>query len=72
MENVHDPAHLLFLHTIPGNVGFTGDFAEPPEEDFIETPLGMAYIDTRRVGGPRVDQGERLHATELARGLRHP
>ena len=50
MENVHDPAHLLFLHTIPGNVGFTGDFAEPPEEDFIETPLGMAYIDTRRVG----------------------
>lgn len=49
MENVHDPVHLYFLHTIPGNEGFAGDFAQVPESDFVETPLGMAYIDTRRV-----------------------
>jgi phenylpropionate dioxygenase-like ring-hydroxylating dioxygenase large terminal subunit len=50
MENVHDPIHLFFLHTIEGNEGFSEDFAQVPESDFVETPLGMVYIDTRRVG----------------------
>jgi phenylpropionate dioxygenase-like ring-hydroxylating dioxygenase large terminal subunit len=49
-ENVHDPAHLLFLHMIEGNTGFTGDLAEQSEIDFMETSLGMVKIDARRVG----------------------
>ena len=49
-ENAMDPIHLMFLHTIEGNEGFTGDFAQIGEIDFMETPIGMVYIDTRRVG----------------------
>ncbi len=49
-ENSMDPAHLAYLHTLPGSQGFTGDFIEPPEWDWMETPLGMVYIDTRRNG----------------------
>ena len=47
-ENSMDPAHLAFLHTLPGSQGFTEDFKEKPEWDWMETPLGMVYIDTRR------------------------
>ncbi|MBV8120967.1 MAG: aromatic ring-hydroxylating dioxygenase subunit alpha [Alphaproteobacteria bacterium] len=47
-ENSMDPAHLAFLHTLPGSEGFTEDFKEKPEWDWMETPLGMVYIDTRR------------------------
>ena len=47
-ENSMDPAHLAFLHTLPGSEGFTVDFNEKPEWDWMETPLGMVYIDTRR------------------------
>ena len=50
MENSHDPAHLLFLHALPGNDGFTGDISDPPESDFMESPLGMACVDTWRAG----------------------
>ena len=50
MENVHDPAHLLFLHTIEGDQGFTEDLAAPAEMDFMESPLGMLKFDTRRFG----------------------
>ena len=49
-ENAMDPAHFLFLHTISGNDEFTGDFAQPGELDYMETRLGMVYIDTRRLG----------------------
>ena len=49
-DNLMDPVHLRFLHTISGNIGFTEDFAQVPELDFMETPLGMVSIDTRRVG----------------------
>ena len=49
-ENSMDPAHLSFLHSNPGNVGFTNDLAELGEWDFMETPLGLVYIDTRRQG----------------------
>src|SRR6201985_2917819 len=47
-ENSMDPAHLQFLHTLPGSDGFTDDFKMQPEWDWMETPVGMVYIDTRR------------------------
>jgi phenylpropionate dioxygenase-like ring-hydroxylating dioxygenase large terminal subunit len=47
-ENSMDPAHLAFLHTLPGSDGFTDDFKELGEWDWMETPVGMVYIDTRR------------------------
>jgi hypothetical protein len=49
-ENSMDPAHLQFLHTLPGSEGFTDDFKQHPEWDWMETPVGMVYIDTRRNG----------------------
>jgi nitrite reductase/ring-hydroxylating ferredoxin subunit len=49
-ENSMDPAHLAFLHTLPGSTGFTGDLAALGEWDFVETSAGMVYIDTRRQG----------------------
>ena len=49
-ENAMDPVHFLFLHAIEGNEGFTEDFQQIGEIDFMETPLGMVYIDTRRMG----------------------
>jgi phenylpropionate dioxygenase-like ring-hydroxylating dioxygenase large terminal subunit len=49
-ENSMDPAHLQFLHTLPGSDGFTDDFKMQPEWDWMETPAGMVYIDTRRQG----------------------
>jgi hypothetical protein len=36
------------LHTLPGSEGFTDDFKELAEWDWMETPVGMVYIDTRR------------------------
>lgn len=47
-ENSMDPAHLAFLHTIPGSDGFTEDLAELGVWDYVETSAGMVYIDTRR------------------------
>jgi nitrite reductase/ring-hydroxylating ferredoxin subunit len=49
-ENSMDPAHLAFLHVLPGSQGFTDDFKQLAEWDWTETPLGMVYIDTRRQG----------------------
>ena len=49
-ENSMDPAHLAFLHTLPGSEGFTGDLAALGEWDYLETTAGMVYIDTRRQG----------------------
>lgn len=49
-ENAMDPAHTAFLHTIVSGAQFTSEFGVLPKEDYIETPLGMAYIATRRVG----------------------
>jgi nitrite reductase/ring-hydroxylating ferredoxin subunit len=49
-ENSMDPAHLAFLHTLPGSEGFTGDLAALGEWDYVETSAGMVYIDTRRQG----------------------
>jgi len=50
MENTIDPAHTAFLHTIVSGAVFTNEFGVLPELDFAETPIGMIYIATRRVG----------------------
>ena len=50
MENAMDPAHTAFLHTIVSGTQFTEEFGVLPELEFIETPVGMMYIGTRRVG----------------------
>ena len=49
-ENSMVPAHLAFLHTLPGSQGFTEDLGALGEWDWMETPAGMVYIDTRRQG----------------------
>ena len=50
MENAMDPAHTAFLHTIVSGAQFTEEFGVMPELEFVETPVGMMYIGTRRVG----------------------
>ncbi len=50
MENAMDPAHTAFLHTIVSGSQFTNEFGVLPELDYVETPVGMIYIATRRVG----------------------
>ena len=50
LENAMDPVHTAFLHTIVSGSQFTDQFGEVPELDFTETPVGMIYIATRRVG----------------------
>jgi len=50
MENAMDPAHTAFLHTIVSGAVFTDEFGVLPELDFVETPIGMIYVATRRVG----------------------
>ena len=45
-----DPAHTAFLHTIVSGAVFTEEFGVLPELDFLETPIGMIYVATRRVG----------------------
>src|ERR671922_3120842 len=49
LENAMDPVHTAFLHTIVSGSQFTDQFGEVPELDFVETPVGMIYIATRRV-----------------------
>jgi phenylpropionate dioxygenase-like ring-hydroxylating dioxygenase large terminal subunit len=50
LENAMDPAHTAFLHTIVSGAVFTDEFGVLPELEFAETPVGMIYIATRRVG----------------------
>jgi len=50
MENAMDPAHTAFLHTIVSGAVFTNEFGVLPELEFLETPVGMIYVATRRVG----------------------
>jgi nitrite reductase/ring-hydroxylating ferredoxin subunit len=47
-ENAMDPAHTAILHAWEGM--FASEFAKFPEITWIETPAGMAYFATRRVG----------------------
>jgi nitrite reductase/ring-hydroxylating ferredoxin subunit len=50
LENAMDPAHTAFLHTIVSGSQFTNEFGVLPELEFVETPVGMIYVATRRVG----------------------
>jgi nitrite reductase/ring-hydroxylating ferredoxin subunit len=49
-ENTMDATHTAFLHTIVSGAMFTEEFGVLPELDFVETPIGMIYVATRRVG----------------------
>jgi phenylpropionate dioxygenase-like ring-hydroxylating dioxygenase large terminal subunit len=49
LENAMDPAHTAFLHTIVSGAVFTEEFGVMPELEFVETPVGMIYVATRRV-----------------------
>ncbi len=49
-DNIWDPSHLLFLHSIEGNRGFAEDFAQASEWEFLESPLGLIDVDVRRAG----------------------
>jgi nitrite reductase/ring-hydroxylating ferredoxin subunit len=50
-ENCMDPAHLYFLHTIKGNPmeWFPSELGVLPELDYMVSPVGMVYMDSRRI-----------------------
>ena len=48
-ENITDPVHLAFLHTIVSGAQFTKAFAVVPEIQWVESPLGIATVSSRRV-----------------------
>ncbi|MCZ6874081.1 MAG: aromatic ring-hydroxylating dioxygenase subunit alpha [bacterium] len=50
LENAMDPVHTAFLHTIVSGSQFTDQFGVVPELDYSETPVGMIYLASRRVG----------------------
>ncbi len=50
IENVMDPAHGVFLHTRISFEHFAPAWGKLPVTEFQETPLGMIYITSRRVG----------------------
>ena len=50
LENGVDPVHTSFLHTIVTGSQFTDEFGVIPELEYRDTPAGMMYIGTRRVG----------------------
>ena len=49
-DNAMDPVHTSFLHAISSGYHFTPAFVELAELEWQETPYGMIYIATRRVG----------------------
>ena len=49
-ENGADPIHAAYLHAIVSGVQFSPAFAALPMIDFIETPIGVLSIATRRCG----------------------
>lgn len=49
-ENSMDPVHTCYLHTIASGAQFTDQFGILPELEYRETPIGMVYIASRRVG----------------------
>jgi phenylpropionate dioxygenase-like ring-hydroxylating dioxygenase large terminal subunit len=49
-ENAMDPAHISLLHRLPGNSFFGDIYEELGVYDYVETPIGLACIDTRRQG----------------------
>jgi phenylpropionate dioxygenase-like ring-hydroxylating dioxygenase large terminal subunit len=53
-ENAMDPWHLYFLHTTMTGPQFTPDLEKVPEHTFLETPLGISYLDSRRMDGDQI------------------
>jgi phenylpropionate dioxygenase-like ring-hydroxylating dioxygenase large terminal subunit len=49
-DNSMDPVHTSFLHAISSGYHFTEAFGALAELDWEETPYGMMYIATRRLG----------------------
>ena len=49
-DNSMDPVHTSFLHAISSGYQFTEAFGALAELDWEETPYGMIYIATRRIG----------------------
>ena len=49
-DNCMDPVHTSFLHAISSGYQFTEAFGELAELEWQETPYGMIYVATRRVG----------------------
>ena len=49
-DNCMDPAHTAFLHTIEMGHGFSEAHKTFGTLDWMETPIGSAYIHCRRVG----------------------
>jgi nitrite reductase/ring-hydroxylating ferredoxin subunit len=49
-ENSMDPVHTAFLHTRVTGTQFTDQFGVMPETEYFETPIGMHYVASRRVG----------------------
>lgn len=47
-ENEMDPIHLAFLHTRLFGVQFQPVYGEIPTMEWVETPIGMAYLTVRR------------------------
>ena len=47
-ENEMDPIHLSFLHTRLFGVQFQPVYGEIPTMEWVETPIGMAYLTVRR------------------------
>ena len=50
LENAMDPVHTAFLHTIVSGSQFTEEFGVVPEIQYVQTPTGMMYVASRRVG----------------------
>jgi phenylpropionate dioxygenase-like ring-hydroxylating dioxygenase large terminal subunit len=49
-DNSMDPVHTSFLHALSSGYQFTEAFGRLAELEWQETPAGMIYIATRRVG----------------------
>jgi nitrite reductase/ring-hydroxylating ferredoxin subunit len=50
-DNFMDPLHVIILHTIsPHGTGFAEEAAVLGEIDFVQTPVGMVYVNSRRIG----------------------
>ena len=49
-ENGADPIHTAYLHAIVSGVQFSPSFTALPMIDFLETPIGLLAIGTRRCG----------------------
>ena len=53
-ENEMDPVHITFLHTRLFGAQFGEIFRPIPTLEFLETPVGMMYVTTRRWRGGKV------------------